>query len=167
MDEVVERMRQGARFCLLLLSSLTLVACVNELEMRKRDAQHFLQNSTGEYVNEARELLFIAPVYARMIGYNTFYVERSTAKGPSQRLVALEPSNDGEKLVQYSYAFVVPAQWREVRSHPELLSALQPNDMRPAGTCDIKLSDDLNSLSYSCGGSPPMNYKRVQHAVEP
>jgi hypothetical protein len=160
-------MRQGTRFCLLLLTAVALAACVNELEMRKRDAQKFLQNSTGEYVNEAGELLFIAPVYARMIGFNTFYVERSTAKGPSQRLVALEPSGDGEKLVQFSYAFVTPAQWREVRAHPELLSALQPNDLRPAGTCDIKLAEDLNSLAYSCGGNPPVNYTRVQHAVDP
>jgi len=163
----VERMRQGARFCLLVLSSLALVACVNELEMRKRDAQKFLQHSTGEYLNEAGELLFIAPVHARMIGFNTFFVQRTTAKGPSQRLVALEPSNDGESLVQYSYAFVQPEQWRDVRIHPELLSALQPDDLRPAGTCDIKLAEDLNSLFYSCGGNTPVTYKRVQHQVEP
>jgi len=160
-------MRQGTRICLLLLSAVALMACVNELEMRKRDAQHFLQNSTGEYVNEAGELLFIAPVHARMIGFNTFYVERETAKGPGQRLVALEPSNDGESLVQYSYAFVQPAQWREVRAHPELLSALQPNDLRPAGTCNIKLAEDLNSLDYSCGGNAPVKYTRVQHNLDP
>ena len=87
--------------------------------------------------------------------------------GPSQRLVAIELSPDGEKLLQFSYAFTQPAQWREVRAHPELLSALQPNDVRPAGTCDIQLSDDLNSLSYSCGGNPPQSYKRVQHEVDP
>jgi len=160
-------MRQGIRTFLLLSSVLALVACVNELEMRKRDAQHFLQNSTGEYVNEAGELLFIAPVYARMIGFDTFYIERTTARGPGQRLVVLEPSPDGEKLIQFSYAFTQPAQWRDVRSHPELLTALQPNDVRPAGTCDIKLSADLNSITYSCGGNPPQEYKRVQHAVEP
>ena len=149
------------------MSAALLAACVNETEMRKRDAQQFLQNSTGEYVNDANELLFIAPVYARMIGFNTFYLERSTARGPSQRLVTLEPSPDGEKLMQFSYAFTQPAQWREVRSHPELLSALQPNDVRPAGTCDIKLAEDLNSLTYSCGGSPPMHYQRVQHNIDP
>ena len=64
-------------------------------------------------------------------------------------------------------AFTQPAQWREVRQHPELLAALQPNDVRPAGTCDIKLTDDLNTLTYSCGGSPPMSSKRVQHEVDP
>jgi len=165
--ERMPRLNRVTATCLLLASAVALTACVNELEMRKRDAMQFLQNSTGEFVNEAGELLFIAPVHARMVGFNTFYVERSTAKGPSQRLVALEPSGDGEKLVQYSYGFVAPAQWREVREHPELLTALQPNDLRPAGTCDIKLSDDLNSLSYSCGGSAPINYTRVQHAIDP
>ena len=160
-------MRRWMKPCLLMTLSLAVVACVNETEMRKRDAKQFLQNSTGEYTNEAGELLFIAPVYARMIGFDTFYLERGTARGPSQRLVALEASPDGEKLMQFSYAFTQPAQWREVRMHPELLSALQPNDVRPAGTCDIKLTEDLNTLSYSCGGSPPLSYKRVQHEIDP
>ena len=160
-------MRQWIQPCLLALLTVTVAACVNEKEMRKRDAAKFLQTSTGEYVNEAGELLFIAPVYARMIGFDTFYIERSTPRGPSQRLVALEPSQDGAKLMQFSYAFTQPAQWREVREHPELLAALQPADVRPAGTCDIKLSEDLNSLTYTCGGSKPMNYTRVQHNIEP
>lgn len=151
----------------LLMLVCTLTACVNEAEMRKRDARDFLQKSTGEFVNEAGELLFIAPVYARMIGFDTFYVERATPRGPSQRLVALEPSPDGEKLLQFSYAFTQPTQWRDVRAQPELLTALQPNDVRPAGTCDIKVAEDLNSLSYSCAGSPPMNYTRVKHDIEP
>lgn len=150
---------------LAVLLTLCVVGCVNDTEARKRDAEKFLQQSTGEYVNEAGELLFMAPVYARMIGYNTFFMERSTARGPAQRLIALEPSSDGEKLIQLSYVFVQPAQWRDVREHPELLSALQPQDLRPAGTCDIKLAADLNSLTYSCGGGAPVNYKRVQHNV--
>ena len=152
---------------LAVLMSLCVAACVNDIEARKRDAQKFLQNSTGEYVNDAGELLFIAPVYARMIGYNTFFVERSTPRGPSQRLVALEPSSDGEKLVQLSYAFAQPGQWRDVREYPESLSALQPQDLRPAGTCNIKIAEDLNSVDYSCAGSTPVHYKRVQHNVEP
>jgi CpeT/CpcT family protein DUF1001 len=160
-------MRRWIQPCLLMLLAVTVAACVNEREMRKRDAQKFLQNSTGEYVNDAGELLFVAPVYARMIGFDTFYLERSTPRGPSQRLVALESSQDGEKLVQFSYGFTQPAQWREVRAHPELLTALQPADVRPAGTCDIKLSDDLNTLSYSCAGSAPVSYKRVQHNIDP
>jgi hypothetical protein len=153
--------------CLLALLAFAISACVNEREARKRDAAKFLQNATGEYANEAGELLFIAPVYARMIGFDTFYIERSTARGPSQRLVALEPSGDGKKLMQLSYAFTQPAQWREVREHPELLSALQPNDVRPAGTCNIELTEDLNSLSYACGGNPPQHYNRVHHNLDP
>ena len=111
-------MRRWTKASLLLLLAATVVGCVNETEMRKRDARDFLQKSTGEYTNEAGELLFIAPVYARMIGFDTFYLERSTPRGPSQRLIAIEPSPDGEKLLQFSYAFTQPAQWREVRAHP-------------------------------------------------
>jgi len=159
-------MRRWIQPCLLMLLVM-MVACVNEREARKRDAQKFLQNTTGEYVNEAGELMFIAPVYSRMIGFDTFYIERSTPRGPSQRLVALEPSQDGAKLMQFSYAFTQPAQWREVREHPELLAALQPADVRPAGTCDIKLTEDFNTLTYTCGGSQPMEYKRVHHNIDP
>lgn len=160
-------MRRWIRASLPLLLAATVVGCVNETEMRKRDARDFLQKSTGEYKNEAGELLFIAPVYARMIGFDTFYLERSTPRGPSQRLVALEPSPDGEKLLQFSYAFTQPQQWREVRAHPELLTSLQPNDVRPAGTCNIELTQDFNSITYTCGGSPPQTYTRVHHEVDP
>lgn len=160
-------MRRWIQPCLLMLLAVSMLACINEREARKRDAQEFLQHSTGEYTNDAGELMFIAPVYSRMIGFDTFYIERSTARGPSQRLVALEPSPDGEKLMQFSYAFTQPAQWREVREHPELLAALQPADVRPAGTCDIKLTEDFNTLTYTCGGSQPMEYKRVHHNIDP
>jgi hypothetical protein len=92
-------------------------------------------------------------------------MERTTPKGTSGRLVALELSGDGKKVVQYSYVFAEQNRWRELRANPELLSALLPQDVRAAGTCDIKLAEDLNSLTYSCGGSEPMTYQRVQHAV--
>ncbi len=150
---------------LAVLLSVCVVGCVNDTEARKRDAQKFLQSSTGEYVDDAGDTLFIAPVYARMIGFDTFFVERNTPRGLSQRIISLEPSRDGEKLVQLSFVFTQPAQWRDVREHPELLTALQPQDLRPAGTCDIKMAEDLNSLTYSCGGGAVTNYHRVQHNV--
>jgi hypothetical protein len=138
--------------------------CVNQQEQHKRDMVDFLQKSMGEWQSEDGSL-FIAPVYARMIGLDTFYMERTTPKGTNGRLVALELSPNGEKVVQYSYVFVEQNRWRELRSNPELLSALLPQDVRAAGTCDIKLAEDLNSLSYSCGGGAPMTYTRVKHEV--
>jgi hypothetical protein len=63
------------------------------------------------------------------------------------------------------YMFTQQGQWRNLLQQPELLSALQPNDVRPAGTCDLHLAEDMNSISYSCGGSPPTSYQRVQHAA--
>jgi hypothetical protein len=68
-------------------------------------------------------------------------------------------------VVQLSYVFTQPAQWRNLIAQPELLSALQPNDVRPAGTCDIQVSDDRNTVSYSCGGSQPVAYQRVQQQI--
>jgi len=159
-------MRHLTRICLLLSMAVALTACVNDRELRKRDIQHFQQAAMGEYRNEAGDTLVLVPVYARMIGLDTMYMERITKSGTMARLLQLEPSADGSTIVQMSYAFTQQNQWRNLRETPELLSALQPNDVRPAGTCDIKLAEDMNSVSYSCGGSPPQKYTRLQHSGE-
>ena len=158
-------MRRFANAALLTLLAVAVSACVNQHEMRKRDIQHFMQTASGEYNNEAGDRLVLVPVYARMIGLDTMYLERTTAKGTSGRLLALEVASNNDKFVQLSYVFTQQGQWRNLLAQPELLSALQPNDVRPAGTCDIKLADDMNSISYSCGGSPPTTYQRVHHAA--
>ena len=158
-------MRRFAKASLWLLLAALVTACVNQHEMRKRDIQHFMQTASGEYRNEAGDRLVLVPVYARMIGLDTMYLERTTRNGTTGRLLALEVSGDGEKFVQLSYMFTQQGQWRNLLEQPELLSALQPNDVRPAGTCDLHLADDMNSISYSCGGSPPTSYQRVQHAA--
>jgi hypothetical protein len=156
-------MRRVAKAGFMVLLASVTVACVNETEMRKRDIQKFLQTATGEYNNEAGERLVMVPVYARMIGLDTVYLERTTRNGTTGRILALERSPDGEKVVQLSYVFTQPQQWRNLIAQPELLSALQPNDVRPAGTCDIQISEDLNTVTYSCGGGAPVTYQRVQH----
>jgi hypothetical protein len=156
-------MRSWKSVGVLMLAALA-VGCVNQQEQHKRDMLDFLKKSMGEWQND-NGTLFIAPVYARMIGLDTFYMERTTPRGTSGRLVALELSGDGKKVIQYSYTFTEQNRWRELRANSELLSALLPQDVRAAGTCDIKLAEDLNSLSYSCGGSEPMTYQRVQHAL--
>ena len=158
-------MRRFANAALLTSLAVAVSACVNQHEMRKRDIQHFMQTASGEYNNEAGDRLVLVPVYARMIGLDTMYLERTTAKGTSGRLLALEVAGNNDKFVQLSYVFTQQGQWRNLLAQPELLSALQPNDVRPAGTCDIKLADDMNSISYSCGGSPPTTYQRVHHAA--
>ena len=158
-------MRNWKTASMLLLLAMTLTACVNEREARKRDIMKFQQTATGEYHNEAGDKLIMVPVYARMIGLDTMYVERTTKNGTNGRLLVLEPSSDGNKVVQISYVFTQPAQWRNLLEQPELLSALQPNDVRQAGTCDIQLADDHNSVTYSCSGGAPTTYTRVNHAV--
>ena len=158
-------MRQAMQACLLLTMSVAMTACVNDREMRKRDIQTFQQTAIGEYRSESGDTLVMVPVYARMIGIDTMYVERSTRNGTSGRIVALEPSADNQKIVFLSYVFTNQSQWRNLLAQPELLSALQPNDVRPAGTCDIKLADDFNSVTYSCAGGQPQVYQRVQHAA--
>jgi hypothetical protein len=159
-------MHRPTRIYLTLLLAATLAACVNQQEMRKREIQKFQQTAGGEYQNESGETLFMVPVYARMIGLDTMYVERTTKKGTLGWLLVLEPSGDGEKIVQIAYAFTQQEQWRNLRQTPELLSALQPNDVRPVGSCDIQLAKDMNSVSYACNGGTPQTYHRVQHHLD-
>ena len=144
--------------CLVLLAATALGACVNQQELTKREIQKFMQQATGEFKNEAGEQLVMVPVYSRMIGMDTVYVERTTPAGTSGRIVSLEVGKNG--IVQLAYVFVQQNQWRNLREQPELFTALLPKDVRPAGTCDIKPSADANSVSYSCGGSAPEIFKR-------
>src|SRR4051794_33897926 len=124
-------MRVGMKTSLLLPCVALLAACVNQHEQRKRDIQHFMQTATGEFRNDNGDTLVMVPVYARMIGLDTMYIERTTRNGPSGRLLSLEPSPDSNKVLQLSYVFTQQAQWRNLLQQPELLSALQPNDVRP------------------------------------
>ena len=102
----------------------------------------------------------IVPVRARMVTDEAVYVERLDANGVVGRLLNLQMSPDSEKVLQRAFVFTQEGQWRNIRENPELLTALLPKDVRPAGTCDIQVSADANSVSYSCAGSPPENFKR-------
>jgi len=158
-------MNRPLKYCAVLLTAATLLACVNAQEKNKREIQRFMQTATGEFVNEGGNTLVMVPVYARMIGLDTLFVERiASGGGTSERLVALEVSPNGKKILQLSYVFTQQGQWRNLRENPELFSALLPKDVRPAGTCDIKLAADLNTLTYSCGGSVPESFMRAQQA---
>ena len=140
-------------------------ACVNSQEKTKREIQRFLGASAGEYVSPTGDSLVVAPVYARMVALDTLYIERTSASGgTSGRLVALEAGREG-KILQLAYSFTQQGQWRNLREQPELFTALLPKDVRAAGTCDIKLSDDRNQITYSCGGSAPETYTRVLHGA--
>ncbi|MEJ0086600.1 MAG: hypothetical protein WDO72_13010 [Pseudomonadota bacterium] len=140
----------------------TLAACVNQQERTKRDIQKFMSYVAGEYVSHAGDTLVIAPVYSRMIAMDTVYVERTSGEGTSGRLIELAPGKKGT-ILQIAYSFTQQGQWRNLREQPELFSALLPKDVRAAGTCDIKLAEDRNSLDYSCGGAKSVNYTRVLH----
>ncbi len=156
-------MKTRTKIALFTLAAFTLAACVNQRELNKREIQRFMQTATGEFKNDAGEELIMVPVYSHMIGLDTIYVERPTAAGTSGRIVSLELPNKGDKILQLAYVFVQQNQWRNLRENPELFTALLPKDVRPAGTCDIKLAEDMNSVTYSCGGTPPTTYQRVQH----
>jgi hypothetical protein len=95
-----------------------------------------------------------------MVSDESVYVERQDASGIFGRLLDLKMSADGKRVVQLALTFTQDGQWRNLRENPELFTALLPKDVRPAGTCDIQPSADMNSVSYSCGGSAPEIFKR-------
>jgi hypothetical protein len=162
----VSWMNRWMKPCAVLIATVLMIACVNQREQTKREIQRFMQTATGEFLNASGNTLVMVPVYSRMIGLDTLYVERiASGGGTSERLVSIEESPDGKRILQLSFVFTQQGQWRNMRDNPELFSALLPKDVRPAGTCDIKLAADLNSLTYSCGGSVPESFTRAQHGT--
>jgi ABC-type uncharacterized transport system auxiliary subunit len=140
--------------------ALSLSACATQENKSKTAIEQFKQDTTGQYQNAAGAELFVVPVRARMVTDEAIYVERRDANGTFGRLLNLEWSADSKKIVQRALTFTKEGQWRDLRDNPELFTALLPKDVRPAGTCDLRPSADMNSLSYSCGGSAPEIFQR-------
>jgi hypothetical protein len=143
-----------------LLLAFGLSACKQPQIVSREAIEEFKQKVSGEYhaVNGAE--LLIVPVRSRMVADESVYVERTDGRTTLGRLVSLEYNADKKKVLQFALAFATEGQWRNLRENPELFTALLPKDMKPAGTCDIKPAADGNSVSYSCGGSPPETFTR-------
>jgi ABC-type uncharacterized transport system auxiliary subunit len=147
-----------------LLGALALAACFSGcVTQQKKDFQlieDFKRNTAGTYQSDSGAMLYIAPVRSRMVTDESIYVERHDGNSVVGRLLDLKVSADGKKVLQAALTFTQEGQWRNLRENPELFTALLPKDVRPAGTCDIQPSEDLNAISYSCSGSKPELFLR-------
>ena len=153
------RCRTGA-FALVACFPAVLTGCVNQQQRDIQTVDDFKRNTAGQYQSDSGAQLFIVPVRSRMVTDESMYIERHDANGVYARLLDLKISADGEKVLQAALTFTQEGQWRNLRENPELFTALLPKDVRPAGTCDIQPAEDLNSVSYSCGGSKPEVFRR-------
>ena len=145
---------------LVLALATGLAACATQENKNKTAIALFKQNAAGEFQSASGAQLFIVPVRARMVTDEAMYVERRDASGVFGRLLNIEVSADEKQMILRALTFTQEGQWRNLRENPELFTALLPKDVRPAGTCDIKPAADANTLSYSCGGSPPEMFTR-------
>ncbi len=150
------------RFAGTLALTLSLAACMTTENELKMEIEDFRQSTSGVFRSDSGAELFLAPVRARMVTDEAMYVERRDANTTVGWLLNIEHSMDGKKIVQRALTFTQEGQWRNLRENPELFTALLPKDVRPAGMCDIQPSEDRNSISYSCGGSPPETFNRVR-----
>jgi hypothetical protein len=149
------------RTLLLTCALAALLAGCKTQEVKNRAAvERFKQSSAGQWQSASGAELTIVPVRARMVTDEAVYVERRDANGVFARLLNVELSKDGKKMIQRALTFTQEGQWRNLREQPELFTALLPKDVRPAGTCDIQVSDDANVVTYSCGGSPQEVFHR-------
>jgi hypothetical protein len=137
-----------------------LAGCKTQDKKNKDAVALFKQNAAGEFQSASGAQLFIVPVRARMVTDEAVYVERRDASGVFGRLLNVELSADGKRMNLRALTFTQEGQWRNLRENPELFTALLPKDVRPAGTCDIQPAADANTISYSCGGSPPETFTR-------
>lgn len=147
-------------FLIAVAVALSLAGCVTKEQKNKVAIEQFKQATSGNWVSASGAELTIVPVRARMVTDEAVYVERRDAKGVFGRLLNVSMSPDGKKVMQRALTFTQEGQWRNLREQPELFTALLPKDVKPAGTCDIQVSADQNSVSYSCGGSAPESFKR-------
>lgn len=148
------------RASLLALLAVSLTACMTKEQKNRAAVEEYKQATAGEWESAGGVHLMIVPVRARMVTDEAVYIERTDANGVFGRLLNIELSADGKKIIQRALTFTQEGQWRNLREQPELFTALLPKDVRPAGTCDIQPSADSNTVSYSCGGSPPETFKR-------
>ena len=145
----------------LALLILPLAACVTPEQKQRAAIEKFKAEASGQFVNEVTgATLFIAPVRARMVTDEAVYIERHDGKGVMSRIVDISVGKDG-KVRLTALTFTQEGQWRELRENPELLTALLPKDVRPAGTCNITPAEDNNSITFSCGGSAVETFRRL------
>jgi hypothetical protein len=154
-------MNTAQRLAGALALTAVLSGCVNQQQRDIQTIADFQRNTAGSYRSDSGAKLYIVPVRSRMVTDESMYIERHDPNGTIfGRLLDLKVSSDGEKVVQAALTFTQEGQWRNLRENPELFTALLPKDVKPAGTCDIQPADDLNSVSYSCGGSSPEIFRR-------
>lgn len=151
---------QGICALLATLLVASLAGCVTRDVKNRAAIEQFKQATAGTWTNPSGAELSILPVRARMVTDEAVYVELRDASGVVGRLLNVEMSADGKKVLQRALTFTQEGQWRNLREQPELFTALLPKDVRPAGTCDIQPAADQNSVSYSCGGSAPQVFQR-------
>jgi hypothetical protein len=148
----------GAGFACAAL--LLAAGCKTQQVKGKEAVQRFQEAAAGEWRSERGASLIIVPVRSRMVTDESVYVELTDSHGTVGWLVALDWSPKKKVILQRALTFAQEGQWRNLRQTPELFTALLPKDVKPAGTCDIKAAADGNSVSYSCGGSPPETFRR-------
>lgn len=161
-DEPVKRniLRVALQAALAATLVVSFAGCVTKEQKNRAAIERFKQATAGSWTSASGAELTIVPVRARMVTDEAIYVERREGNNVFGRLLNLEVSADGKRMLQRALTFTTEGQWRNLREQPELFTALLPKDVRPAGTCDIQPADDQNSVSYSCGGSPPEKFLR-------
>ena len=153
--------RRTGALALIFCFSAGLAGCVTQEKHDFQMIADFQRNTTGQYRSDSGAMLYIVPVRSRMVTDESMYIERHDPDGSIfGRLLDLKISEDGRKVTQAALTFTQEGQWRNLRENPELFTALLPKDVKPAGSCDIQPAEDLNSVSYSCGGSSPEIFKR-------
>jgi len=149
-----------AMFLIALVPALP--GCVNSARDIKDTINEYRLTTSGEYKSDAGAKLYIAPVRARMVTDEALYFERHDPNGNIMgRLLNVEVGEDSETIITRSLTFTQEGQWRNMRENPELFTALLPKDVRPAGKCDIKTSKNHESLTFSCNGTPPETFTRI------
>jgi CpeT/CpcT family (DUF1001) len=102
-------------------------------------AQVATDQKHGGYVHPATSAVIVR-VESLMVGDHVFYMQLSDTDVPThlteQFIISMTVTKD--KIVEAVWAFAEPKRWKNVAESPEILSALQPADLKLLQGCSLE-----------------------------
>lgn len=135
--------------------ALTLCAgCASEAKLREAELTQLLGWLPGGYESGSEErdarraleppqgriALTIVKVYTPRLGHHVLFAQETAADDPrrvmSERMLSFA-IDEKRGIVETAYTFREPLRWRDGQEHPELFTAVTPEDVQSARGCEL------------------------------
>lgn len=145
-------MGERARFGALVLALAA--GCASEAKLREAELTQLLGWLPGSYEGGSEErdarralqapqgriALTIVKVYTPRLGHHVLFAQETAADDPrrvmSERMLSFSV-DEKRGIVETVYTFHEPLRWRDGQEHPELFTAVTPEDVQSARGCEL------------------------------